>query len=120
MLTPRGGACRVVGASEGPRLWGALWVQVLGGDILPLAARLTHRLSHARSREAAAAARCLRMGVNLLAKSLLQHLSAMAPLPQFADLWSRALLAFQVGCIESHQSILLACLCWAEGQSSSH
>ena len=70
--------------------------QVLGDLILPLVAKLAQRLSHARAREAAAAARSLRLGMVLLSKSLLQHLTAMAPEPEFAELWSRALLAFQV------------------------
>ena len=86
----------MVGAGEGPQLEGRLWLQVLGDVILPLVAKLTQRLSHARPREAPAAARSLRMGVNLLSKSLLHHLAAMAALPQFADLWLRALQAFQV------------------------
>lgn len=42
------------------------------------------------------AARSLRMGVALLSKSLLQHLASMAPQPAFAELWTRALTAFQV------------------------
>ena len=126
-----GAVCRVLGASEGPQLWGALWIQVLGDIILPLVAKLAQRLSHARARDATAAARSLRMGVALLSKSLLQHLAAMAPLPQFADLWGRALLAFQVGasdrdalsCPGSRLSRNMhddtACSCCSKGKSGS-
>ena len=87
----------MLGASEGPQLWGALWIRVLGDVILPLVAKLIQRLGQARSRDAPAAARFLRMSVALLSKSLLHHLAAMSPLPEFAELWSRTLLAFQVG-----------------------
>ncbi len=73
-----------------------MMAQVLGDIILPLVAKVGQRLGHVRGREAPAAARSLRMAAGLLSKGLLQHLTVMAPVPQFADLWARSLLAFQV------------------------
>ena len=79
----------------------------MGDLILPLVSSLAQRLSHARAREVPAAVHALCMGVGLLSKSLLQHLTAMASEAEFPELWSRALLAFQV--LRSH----LPCVpCW--------